>query len=211
MSLLSRAALWVVCLGVAAYAIVVYSFLPLGAVVAPAMRAAFESNAAAIHVHVFASALALAIGPAQFSQRLRLLHPSVHRWLGRVYLGVGVGVGGAAGLVMATHATGGLWARLGFGLLAVAWLYSGVRAYLAARGKSFVAHRRWMVRNFSLTLAAVTLRLYLPSALAAGIAFEQAYPIIAWLCWVPNLLLAEMFFNQAQARIAANPTAVDRA
>ena len=98
---------------------------------------------------------------------------------------------------MATHATGGLWARLGFGLLALAWLYSGVRAYLAARGGAFVVHRRWMVRNFSLTLAAVTLRLYLPSALVAGVAFEQAYPVIAWLCWVPNLILAEMFFNQA--------------
>jgi hypothetical protein len=33
--------------------------------------------------------------------------------------------------------------------------------------------------------------------LAAGIAFELAYPIIAWLCWVPNLLLAEMLFNRA--------------
>jgi hypothetical protein len=33
-----------------------------------------------------------------------------------------------------------------------------------------------MVRNFALTFAAVTLRLYLPSAFVAGIAFESAYP-----------------------------------
>jgi hypothetical protein len=197
MPLASRVALWFLCLGVAAYAVVVYAFFPLGALVAPTMRAAFVANSAAIYAHVFASAVALALGPAQFSQKLRLRRPQLHRWIGRVYLAVGVGVGGLAGLVMATHASGGLWARLGFGALAVAWLVSGALAYSAARGQSFVAHRRWMVRNFSLTFAAVTLRLYLPSAMAAGIAFEVSYPVIAWLCWVPNLLLAEALFNRA--------------
>jgi hypothetical protein len=53
-----------------------------------------------------------------------------------------------------------------------------------------------MVRNFALTFAAVTLRLYLPASMAAGIAFELAYPVIAWLCWVPNVVLAEVLFNR---------------
>jgi hypothetical protein len=48
-----------------------------------------------------------------------------------------------------------------------------------------------MVRNFSLTFAAVTLRLYIPASVFAGIDFAVAYPIIAWLCWLPNLLVAE--------------------
>ena len=39
-----------------------------------------------------------------------------------------------------------------------------------------------MVRNFSLTFGAVTLRLYLPSVGGAGVPFEVAYPIIAWAC-----------------------------
>jgi hypothetical protein len=43
-------------------------------------------------------------------------------------------------------------------------------------------------------LAAVTLRLYLPLAALGGIPFEEAYPAIAWLCWVPNLVAAEWFF-----------------
>jgi hypothetical protein len=48
-----------------------------------------------------------------------------------------------------------------------------------------------MIRNFSLTFAAVTLRIYVPLSIALGIPFEQAYPAIAWLCWVPNLAVAE--------------------
>ena len=46
-----------------------------------------------------------------------------------------------------------------------------------------------MLRNFSLSLAAVSLHLYLPLSAVLGIPFESAYPVIAWLCWVPNLYL----------------------
>jgi hypothetical protein len=56
-----------------------------------------------------------------------------------------------------------------------------------------------MIRSFALTLAAVALRVYLPSALAAGIEFETAYPIIAWLCWVPNLLVVEFLIGRSLA------------
>ena len=116
--------------------------------------------------------------------------------MGRLYLGVGVTVGGLAGLFMAAHAFGGLVARLGFAGLAIAWLYTGLRAYAAIRAGNMVGHRRWMVRNFSLTLAAVTLRLYLPASTASGaVPFEVAYPLIAWLCWVPNLLIAELWLR----------------
>lgn len=33
----------------------------------------------------------------------------------------------------------------------------------------------------------------LPASQVSGIPFEQAYPCIAWLCWVPNLVFAELF------------------
>ena len=180
----------VLSLGVAGYAVFAYSMLPLGSVVHPDMRATFEANAFAIKAHIFASAVALTLGPFQFSTRLRTRFLAVHRWMGRVYLAVGVGVGGLAGLYMAAHSFGGIVAHLGFGGLAIAWLYTGVRAYLAIRARDIAAHRRWMVRNFSLTFAAVTLRLYLPALLLTG-NFEAGYALIAWLCWVPNLLVAE--------------------
>jgi len=45
----------------------------------------------------------------------------------------------------------------------------------------------------------VTLRLYLPALVVGGVDFAVAYPIVAWLCWVPNLLFAEWYFNTAKA------------
>jgi len=120
----------------------------------------------------------------------------VHRWSGRIYLAVGVLIGGLSGLYMAQYAYGGNVARLGFAGLALAWLYTGLRAYLAVRGGEIGEHRKWMVRNFSLTFAAVMLRLYLPLSMLAGVEFIVAYSIIAWLCWVPNLVYAEWKFNR---------------
>jgi hypothetical protein len=56
-----------------------------------------------------------------------------------------------------------------------------------------------MIRSYALTLAAVTLRLYLPSSQLAGLPFTVAYPAISWLCWVPNLLIAEWFVRARQS------------
>jgi hypothetical protein len=57
------------------------------------------------------------------------------------------------------------------------------------------AHRPWMVRNRAPTFAAVMLRLWLPGPVAAGAPFHVAYPAIAWLCWVPSLLVAELLLQ----------------
>ncbi len=183
-------------LAIAGYAFVAYGLMPLEAVVDERLRVTFEAHTFALYSHVFASAVALGLGAFQFSSRLRTKRIGLHRWMGRVYLGVGVLIGGTAGLFMAAHAYGGVTARLGFGCLAVVWLYTGARAYVAIRARDIVSHRRWMIRNFALTFAAVTLRLYGPLSGVAGIAFDQAYPIIAWVAWVPNLIVAEWLFNR---------------
>lgn len=187
--------------GVAGYAAFAYGVLPLGSLVHPEMEANFLAHSTGIYTHAFASIVALALGPFQFSARLRQKHTDFHRWLGRSYLTVGVLVGGLSGLYMSQYAFGGPVAQLGFALLAVFWLYTGLRAYLAVRRGAIDEHRQWMVRNFSLTFAAVTLRLYLPASMAAGVEFAAAYPIIAWLCWVPNALFAEWRYNSAHNRV----------
>lgn len=197
MKRLGICAVFLLALGVAGYAIFAYGFLPLGSLVHPDMKASFLTHKVGIYAHIFASVVAISLGPFQFLAGMRQRFVRLHRWMGRTYLGIGVLVGGLAGLYMATFAFGGIVSKLGFALLALLWLYTGLRAFLAIRRGEVVEHRRWMVRNFSLTLAAVTLRILLPASAIAGIPFELAYPAIAWLCWVPNLLVAEMAFNRA--------------
>lgn len=183
-------------LGVAAYATIAYAAFPLGSLVHPEMKTNFENHRIAVYLHIFASSLALVIGPFQFSKRLRANRPQIHRLLGKAYLGLGVLLGGLAGLLMAAFAYGGISSNLGFGALAILWLYTGARAYWAIRHGDIASHQQWMIRNFSLTLAAVTLRIYLPLSMVLGLPFELCYPIISWLCWVPNLIIAEWIFNR---------------
>ncbi len=52
-----------------------------------------------------------------------------------------------------------------------------------------------MIRNFALTFAAVTLRLWLPAFQAASGSFLDAYRTVAWLCWVPNAIAAEIILR----------------
>jgi uncharacterized membrane protein len=201
MHLINKGLLFFFAFGVAGYSVFAYGFLPLGALVHPAMKANFLAHSTGIYTHAFAAVVALAVGPLQFSSNLRERHTHFHRWTGRLYLAVGVVVGGLSGLYMAQYAFGGPVARLGFAALAVLWLYTGLRAYLGVRRGAIREHRKWMVRNYSLTFAAVTLRLYMPASMVAGIEITVAYPIIAWLCWLPNLLFAEWRYNAAK-----NPT-----
>lgn len=199
---ISNGLLYFLTLGAAGYAVFAYGFLPLGSLVHFDMKANFLAHSTGIYAHVFASIVALTLGPFQFSTRLRQKHTNFHRWLGRIYLGVGVLVGGFSGLYMSQYAFGGLVAKLGFAALAALWLYTGLRAYLAILRGAIAEHRKWMVRNFSLTFAAVTLRLYLPASIVAGVEFSLAYPVIAWLCWVPSLAFAEWRYNIAQKQHA---------
>ncbi len=192
---ISKGLLFFLSFGVAGYAAFAYGFLPLGSLVHPDMKANFLEHAFGIYTHVFASIVALVLGPFQFSASLRQKYTYLHRWLGRTYLTAGVLVGSLSGLYMSQYAFGGPVARLGFAVLAVLWLYTGLRAYLAVRRGAINEHRKWMVRNFSLTFAAVTLRLYLPASMAAGIDLTLAYPFIAWLCWAPNMFFAEWRYN----------------
>ena len=64
-------------------------------------------------------------------------------------------------------------------MLAAAWLFSALQAYLAVLRKDIASHRAWMMRNFSLTFAAVTLRIYLGMFAALDVAFDDAYQSVA--------------------------------
>lgn len=144
-------------------------------------------------VHVAGAVTALALGSLQFVARWRR-RGRPHRWIGRVYV-LGCLVGGAAGLILATASSAGPIASAGFGALAVLWLATTLLGWRAAVQRRFEAHRRWMIRSWALTLAAVTLRIYLPSVVVLELPFLEAYRAISWLCWVPNLLLAEVWLR----------------
>lgn len=181
----------VLCVGVAGFALYGYFVLPPGSTVSPEMKATYEAHKPRILTHVFFAVLALATGPFQFIPAIRNRR-SLHRKLGYVYF-TSVFLGGLAGLAMSFISSGGLTAHLGFGALAGLWLFSGYQALASVRRRDFQQHEAWAIRSFALTFAAVTLRIYLGLFFALGASFDVFYPVISWLCWVPNLVFVEWF------------------
>ncbi len=154
-----------------------------------------------LRLHIAGGMGALLAGPWQFSQRLRARALNLHRWMGRFYL-LEVALGSTAGMAMAVVSMEGMPTHLGFGILAVLWFVTGLQAYLAVRRGDIDAHRRWMIRNFALTLAAVTLRVYMPLMLAAmHWPFRPSYIAVSWMCWIPNVMVAE-WMARSRARVA---------
>ena len=145
----------------------------------------------AFYLHIFPGGLALLSGFSQFFPKLRKRQPGLHRFLGKTYM-ISVLLSGTSALGIAFFATGGIISALGFGALAVLWLFTTSNAYLSIRRKDITEHQKWMIRSYALCFAAVTLRIYLPTFTAlGGMDFIPAYKMIAWLCWVPNILVAE--------------------
>jgi len=151
--------------------------------------------------HAVSSGLGLAIGWLQFVKRLRQRMPNIHRLIGYVYAAM-IAIGGITGLYLAFYANGGWVARIGFGALSVMWLYTlclGVKSIAVDRDPS--EHGRWMIRNYALSCAAITLRLYIPlAAVLFGLSdTNDTFPVIAWIAWLPNLLFAEMLIHRRAA------------
>ncbi|WP_436492879.1 DUF2306 domain-containing protein [Actinokineospora sp. HUAS TT18] len=173
-------------------------------------REVFIRREVVLGIHISGALLALLTGPWQFVRSLRNRWPSVHRFTGRAYV-LGCLVGGVGGLALSTTAHGGWVSSLGFAGLAIAWLGTTVVAFALIRARRVEEHKRWMVRSFALTFAAVTLRLMLGlyQGFELDIPFADAYAAIAWLCWVPNLAVAWWFTRTSQplrwARAAERP------
>ena len=191
---------WVLCLGVA---LVSWRFLVAGVdLTMPTVAYHASLRPIAFYAHVGLAPIALALVPFQLWRGLRDRHRPVHRLLGRLY-GAAVMLSGLGGLWLALTTTSGPVASSGFALLAVLWLATTAIGIQSAMSGDLARHRVWMIRSIALTLAAVTLRIYLPLSMLTGMDFDTAYAAIAWLCWVPNLLVAEYLVGRRPSLSAA--------
>lgn len=149
-----------------------------------------------LSLHAVPAALALIMMPFQLHPGFRARHPRAHRVLGRTYAGL-VALASLAALRLAPTALGGPISASGFTGLALAWIATTGIAVRAAVARRIDVHRAWMTRSAALTFAAVTLRLLLPfTTRVLGMDFVMAYRAIAWLCWLPNLCVAEWWLRR---------------
>jgi len=176
----------------------------------PVQMENFTYRRTALSLHALGGAIALLAGPLQFVPNFRDSNWNRHRLLGWIYCAA-VFLGWCASLWIAPHSQTGWIASLGFLTLGTAWIVTtGLALKFILRGYA-MRHRRWMIRSFALTAAAITLRMYLPLIFVFHWPFSTAYPAIAWLCWIPNALAAELYLALSHTASGTGLTASTRA
>ena len=141
-----------------------------------------------VYSHLIGGAAALLSGAAQlFTAKGSQWH---HR-LGISYC-LAVVIAGVGGGYLSFFTDQGPSTGVGFFILDVLWFYTTFMAVRFARAGQVDLHRRWIIRSLALTAAAISLRLEL-LVFTLVWSFETSYLIVAWSCWMGNLLLAELY------------------
>jgi uncharacterized membrane protein len=151
----------------------------------------------AFYIHVFTAIFALPAGATQFSKYILKQQPQIHRLNGRLYVASIVLLGAPSGFFIGLYANGGLSSRISFCLLGVLWAWFTAQAFLKARKGRFRDHKAYMYRSFALTLSAITLRAW--KYILIGFLHPRpmdVYQVVAWLGWIPNLIIAEYLIKK---------------
>ncbi|MEN2400644.1 DUF2306 domain-containing protein [Flavobacterium sp. MC2016-06] len=152
------------------------------------------------YIHVYTAIFVLLAGFTQFSSTLLRKQPSIHRNIGKFYVFTVLFLSAPSGLFIGVFANGGFYSKISFVTLSILWFYFTLKGFLHIKNKNILLHKAFMLRSFALTFSAITLRfwkviliyLFHPSPM-------DVYQIIAWLGWIPNLLIAEYYiYNQSK-------------
>ena len=149
------------------------------------------------YIHVYSSLFVLLAAFTQFSDYMLKKFRAVHRFMGRSYVLIVLLLSAPSGFVIGLYANGGISSRIAFCLLAVLWFYFTLIAFNKIREKKIAEHKAYMYRSFALAVSAITLRawkyllvyLFHPHPM-------DAYRIVAWLGWIPNLIIAEILIRK---------------
>ena len=147
--------------------------------------------------HVLLGGLILVIGLFQLLSVSRRKFPGLHRYLGYVYVMGILFFAAPGGLLMSFFIDRGPLVLASFVLQAGLWFYFTVIALERIRKRDIIAHRQWMWRSYALTFAAITLRVYIYlTSWKFDLAQPEAYAVLAWLSWVPNLIAVEIYLRR---------------
>jgi len=160
-----------------------------------------------IFLHMITGAVITALAPLQLIPALRRRVPILHRWSGRVLVGLAVitSLGGLTYIAL-NGTIGGLHMSLAFAIYGLLMLVCAQQTYSHARAKNWATHRDWALRLFFLAIGSWLYRvhyaIWVPSTNSAGMTsdftgwFDQ---INLWAFFVPYLLLLEIALR-AQGR-----------
>jgi len=153
------------------------------------------------YIHVYTAIFSLLAGFTQFNNNLLKNKPFIHKTIGKLYVFTVLFLASPSGFFIGLFANGGFYSKVSFVTLSLLWFYFTLKGFLMIKSKQINQHKIFMLRSFALAFSAITLRLwkvilvYLfhPSPM-------DTYQIIAWLGWIPNILLVEYYIFKQESK-----------
>ena len=148
------------------------------------------------YAHVYTSIFVLFSGFIAVFVKPKAAFRNLHKFFGKIYVILLLLIAAPSGIYMGFYANGGILAKISFVILGILWWFTTYKAYLEIRKKNVLNHKKWMYRSYALAVSAITLRLWK----VVLVYFFQpnpmdVYEVIAWLGWVPNLILTEILIK----------------
>jgi hypothetical protein len=187
--------------------VVLASELPAGVFEVAGLDAHFAAKMRMTLLHIVPGLLFVLLVPLQFVRTLRLRHPQLHRWTGRLIMGLGIVIGTSA-LLLSASPVGGVvegTATTCFGLL---FLLSLGKAWLHIRNGRTGLHREWVTRMVAVALGVAMTRpimaVFFAISRLTGLTPEQFFGPAMWLGFVSTCLAGEAWIRYARSQTAHN-------
>lgn len=148
-------------------------------------------------IHAILGSIALVCGPLQFNRYLLRTRRSLHRMLGRIYVGA-IWITSMSGLWLTIFFDVSVAAKVVFGVLAILWFATTTMAFVRIRQRKVAQHREWMIRSFALSFFFVTFTFWVEGLASTSLPAAVVYPLGVFLSWGVNLLLAEIWIRQTR-------------
>jgi uncharacterized membrane protein len=144
--------------------------------------------------HGLAGATALALGPFQFSDRIRRNNAALHRLMGKIYLGAIVIASMLSiyiTLKFESHAFQyEIWGQGG------GWFLCAVLSYVYAVKRNIVLHRQWVARSYGFTFIFIMARV--PDAFHVHWANDTDFVEYLWLLVFAALLVPDLILQSGE-------------
>jgi uncharacterized membrane protein len=171
---------------------------------ATGLDAGFERHSVLTLAHILPGLIFVVLGPFQFMAGLRRRRPSLHRWMGRVFLADALLIGVTALVMSPQMAIGGtleISATFVFGSL---FLFALGRAFAAIRARRVAEHRKWMIRAYAIGLGVATVRpivgVFFATSRITNLTPHDFFGIAFWLGFIISLAAAEAWIHSMSGR-----------
>lgn len=154
-------------------------------------------------LHILPGALFIVLGALQFVKNIRRNFIKIHRFMGRIYILLGLIVGITAIIMGFLMKFGGLAETTAVLVFSSYFLLALLKAYKHIRNREYDLHREWMIRGYAIGLAVATMRPIIGLFFAfTQIPFNRFFGYVFWIAFIIHLIVAEWWIRFTRSAAA---------